>query len=111
MMRTIGTPAFLMLMTILLVFVGVQSAYAEALVVVEVRTAEGQAKDGIVTLQRRGDDAPSLQCTTQDGNCNIDQVPGGRYIVSFEPQEGSAPAPRNVTIPPSGRVTLHVSAN
>lgn len=85
-------------------------ALAEALVVVEVRTAEGEPADGRVVLRPRGGDGREHSCTTSNGSCRITGVPGGRYVVTFEPASGPAPAPRNAMIPPEGTVTLRVAA-
>lgn len=85
-------------------------ALADALVVVEVRTGDGEPVDGQVTLRPRGG-GESHSCTTRRGECQIAHVPGGRYTVHFEPTEGDAPADQPAMIPPSGRVTLHVAAN
>jgi hypothetical protein len=37
-------------------------------------------------------------------------VPGGRYIVVFKPNSGSATAPKKVMIPPDGKADLHIAA-
>lgn len=87
---------------------GTPSARAEAVVVVQVRTPDGEVANGKVTLERRGDER-RYSCTTEEGNCRITGVPGGRYQVLLEPEEGESPPPRNVMIPPSGKVTLIVS--
>ncbi|MEM9861062.1 MAG: hypothetical protein AAF938_05575 [Myxococcota bacterium] len=81
-------------------------AFAEALVVVEVRTAGGQAVDGRVSLSGPGG---SFSCQTSGGGCRIEGVPGGRYTVSFTSSSGQSTS-RPAVIPPEGRVTLHVAA-
>ncbi len=88
-------------------------AFADALVIVEVRTPDGSAAEGTVTLETRGGQPGarrSYSCTTSGGACRLDQVAGGMYTVRFVPTEGEAPAPRPAVIPPEGRVTLHVAA-
>ena len=88
---------------------GVALVAAQAAVSVEVRGPDGSHVDGRVTLTpSAGGEARS--CTTQRGDCRLAGVPGGRYVVTFQPASGEAPAPRNVMIPPSGTVTLRVSA-
>ncbi|MEM9067229.1 MAG: hypothetical protein AAGE52_01945 [Myxococcota bacterium] len=83
-------------------------ALAEALVVVEVRTPDGTAANGRVVLRPRGEGA-EFSCTTSEGGCRIEHVPGGRYTVTFEPAEGDGPEPSNAVIPPEGTVTLRVA--
>ena len=83
------------------------TARADALVVVEVRRGEVRV-DGIVTLRSRSGDL-AYECTTSNGDCTLNGVRGGSYVVTIAPREGSAPAPRRVMIPPAGRVELHLS--
>lgn len=90
-----------------LLFVSV--AAADALVVVEVRTAGGEPVDGEVTLRPAAGGAAHT-CRTTRGNCRIADVPGGRYTVVFTPATGAPTAPRPAMIPPDGTVTLHVAA-
>jgi len=85
-------------------------ALADALVVVQVQTEGGDPVEGEVTLSPRGG-GDSFSCTTEDGECQIPHVPGGRYTVHFEPAQGDPPADRSAMIPPRGRVELHVAAN
>ncbi len=85
-------------------------AFAEALVIVQVRTPDNEPADGRVVLRSRSGEGPEHSCTTTDGECRIDAVPGGRYVVHFEPAAGEAPEPQNAMIPPQGRVTLRVSS-
>lgn len=82
-------------------------AGAQSRVVVEVRTPAGEVADGRVTLEPEGG-GKSFSCTTRRGQCTLEGVPGGRYIAKLEPNQGEAPAPRRVMIPPSGEVTVHV---
>jgi hypothetical protein len=83
-------------------------AHADALVVVEVRSPEGEPKEGQVTLAPVGD-GETHGCETREGRCRIEGVPGGRYRVTLDPKEGEPPPPKTVMIPPSGRVSLIVS--
>lgn len=85
------------------------TAFADALVVVEVRQASGEAVNGRVVL-RSADGAREFSCETSGGDCEIPGVPGGRYSVEFVPAGGEAGASRPAMIPPEGRVTLHVAA-
>ena len=85
------------------------SAFADALVVVEVRGPDGAPRDGRVTLRSTSGGA-ARTCETREGTCRISDVPGGRYVVELAPSRGEAPAPRTAMIPPEGTVTLHVAA-
>lgn len=98
------------LLAVLVVLTLVPTAFAEALVVVQVRTPDNEPANGRVVLRARNGEGPEHSCTTTDGECRIDAVPGGRYVVHFEPTEGEAPAPQSAMIPPQGRVTLRVSS-
>lgn len=91
-----------------LLLVPMATARADATVVVEVRSPDGEPSDGVVTLVGQGTEH-RYSCTTEKGSCKMDEVAGGRYEVRFEPEEGEAPPPRKAMIPPSGRVTLIVS--
>jgi len=88
--------------------VAVPTAFADALVVVRVQ-GEG-APDGQVTLTARNG-GQTYTCTTEERTCRMNGVPGGSYRVEFAPVQGEAPAPRTAMIPPSGTVTLVVSAS
>jgi hypothetical protein len=92
----------------ILVGLGGSIAYAQAQVVVEVRTPGGETADGQVTLMRQ-DDGRTFSCTTHNGTCRIDGVPGGLYMAILQPSQGERPPTRQVMIPPSGNATLHVS--
>src|SRR5690242_750700 len=83
-------------------------AAAQARVVVEVRNPGGAAGDGEITLTPEGG-GRSYSCRTQQGSCEIVDVPGGTYVATLRPEQGEPPSPRTVVIPPSGRVTLRVS--
>lgn len=85
-----------------------RSASAQATVQVQVRTPDGKVANGKVVLEGRGEER-RYSCTTREGKCSIEGVPGGRYEVRLEPRSGEAPPPRKVMIPPSGEVTLIVS--
>lgn len=82
-------------------------ALADATVVVQLRRADGSAAEGTVLLSKG---ETHLRCTTQQGRCEIKNVPGGSYTVELE--QGSEPAgkPKQVMIPPSGEVKLNVAA-
>lgn len=93
----------------LVVLLAASVALAEALVLVKVR-GDG-ASDGRVTLTPlAADGGEPRSCETDEGECRIDGVPGGRYRVEFEPTEGDTPPARTAMIPPNGTVTLFVSA-
>src|SRR6056297_2872897 len=83
-------------------------ALADALVIVEVRTAGGDPVDGEVTLRPR-DGGGEQSCTTEEGECQIPHVTGGHYIVHFEPADGDEATDQPTMIPPSGTVRLHVA--
>jgi len=80
---------------------------ADALVNVKVRSAENKPVDGRVELSG---DGGTFTCTTSQGSCTMRSVPGGRYIVVFKPNSGSATAPKKVMIPPDGKADLHIAA-
>ncbi len=82
-------------------------AFADALVHVKVR-GEGAA-DGQVTLTAV-DGGQTHTCRTRRRECRIDGVPGGQYRVELRPARGEPPPARTAMIPPSGTVTLFVSA-
>ena len=82
-------------------------ALAQSRVIVEVRAPSGEAADGTVTLEPTGG-GRSYSCTTSRGRCTLEGVPGGRYFAKLVPNQGEAPAPRRVMIPPAGEVTVHV---
>jgi len=84
------------------------AARADAVVLVRVQAA-GEAVDGRVTLTRKDDGSERRTCQTRAGRCRIPGVPGGRYVVRFQPEEGDSPPDRTVMIPPEGEVTLVVS--
>ena len=84
-------------------------AAAQARVAVEVRTAAGGAVDGRVTLTSKSG-GRTFSCTARAGRCHIDGVPGGVYVARLELASGEAPPPREVMIPPSGEVALHIAA-
>jgi len=84
-------------------------AYAQATVVVQVRTAEGEPAEATVTLTPREGGAP-YSCRTSNGTCRMSGVPAGRYIVTAQPISGGrAPIPRPIPIPPGGEVTVSVT--
>ena len=82
---------------------------AEALVEVELRDAGGKPADGDVALvDAKG--VVKASCTTSGGKCQMNGVAGGFYSVKVVPKQGKPPKPRKVMIPPSGKVSLIVSA-
>lgn len=84
-------------------------ASADALVVVNVRGANGEAADGRVTLTAEAG-GQTYTCQTQAGKCELPKVPGGSYKASVVPRDSTqATAPRAVMIPPAGKVSLIVS--
>jgi len=85
-------------------------AGADALVNVQVRSQSGAPVDGVVVLRARGDAETMYQCTTTQGDCHMDNVPGGQYMATFTPTGGPSQASRTVMIPPAGTVSLRVAA-
>ncbi|MFK8002804.1 MAG: carboxypeptidase-like regulatory domain-containing protein [Polyangiales bacterium] len=86
-------------------------ALADALVIVQVRTAGGAPADGTVEITPvSGEGGSTHRCQTQNGDCRLQAVPGGRYRVQFQPAGGGESSSRVAMIPPDGRVTLHVAA-
>jgi len=84
-------------------------ASADAVVHVIVRNIDEQPVDGLVKLKPLGD-GKNFNCTTVKGTCTMSSVPGGSYIVTFQPNKGSSTTPRKVMIPPDGSADLHISA-
>lgn len=85
-------------------------ALADALVNVQVRSEGGAPVDGVVVLRSRANAETTYQCTTSQGDCHMDNVPGGQYTATFTPTGGASQAPRTVMIPPAGTVSLRVAA-
>lgn len=83
-------------------------ARADALVAVQLRNAAGAPADGKVILETDAGQHVA-DCTTTAGSCEMSGVPGGSYKARVEPKTGKAPKPRNVMIPPSGKVSLIVN--
>jgi hypothetical protein len=63
-------------------------ALADALVNVQVRSEAGTPVDGVVVLRSRANAETTYQCTTSQGDCHIDNVPGGQYTATFTPTGG-----------------------
>ena len=84
-------------------------ASADAVVHVIIRNIDERPVDGLVKLKPL-DDGKSFSCSTVKGTCTISSVPGGSYIVTFQPNKGRSTAPRKVMIPPEGEADLHISA-
>ena len=87
---------------------GISSARADATVVVELKTKEGAATDGVVELQQ-GEKRHA--CTTKAGTCELTGVAGGMYTVVVKVPNQPSPKPKQVMIPPSGEVKLVVNAS
>ena len=86
------------------------AARAQATVIVQVRTAEGEPGRATVVLSPQEGDGASHRCRAVDGRCRIPGVPAGRYVVTARPLgEGRPPIPRPVPIPPDGEVTVSVT--
>lgn len=84
-------------------------AFAQAAVVVQVRTASGDPGEARVTLTPEGGGSPH-SCTTRNGTCRIASVPAGRYVVTAQPMgSGRPPLPRPLPIPPADEVTVSVT--
>jgi hypothetical protein len=82
-------------------------ALAEALVIVELKRADGSSADGVVRLSKG---EAKLECKTQNGRCQIAAVPGGSYSVEVIQADKPAGKPKRVMIPPAGEVKLIVAA-
>jgi len=92
-------------LAVLLVSIVPALASAQARVNVVVQSDDGTPREGRVVLEANGQ---RHQCRTEGGRCSISGVPGGRYTARFTPNEGAAPPPRAVVIPPSGDVELRI---
>lgn len=101
---------WLMLAAALLSLSWASVAFADAKVMVQVRSASGASTEGTVLLTSTAGDNKRFRCQTTGGTCQIPAVPGGRYVVQFQPKKGDLTAPRKVMIPPSGDVKLTVAA-
>jgi len=86
------------------------SASADAEVTVQLRDAAGKPADGDVSLVDKAG-AVKASCSTTAGKCQMSGVAGGSYTVKVAPKKGKPPKPRKVMIPPSGKVSLIVSAS
>lgn len=82
-------------------------ALAEALVIVELKRADGSSAEGTVRLSKG---EAKLECKTQNGRCQIAAVPGGTYSVEVVQADKSAGKSKRVMIPPAGEVKLIVAA-
>ena len=83
------------------------TAYAEAIVIVELKGEQGALVDGTVELVK-GD--RHHRCTTVQGRCEMRGVVGGMYEVKVSDTKKPAPKAKQVMIPPSGEVKLVVNA-
>lgn len=85
-------------------------ALAQAVVVVQVRTAAGQPGEAVVTLTPEGSQGAPHTCRTRAGTCRLSNVPPGMYVVTAEPTAGGqAPVPRRVPVVAGGEVTISVT--
>jgi hypothetical protein len=84
-------------------------AHAEALVSVQLKDADGQPAEGVVTLLD-AESKPVATCDARAGKCEMHNVPGGTFTVRVQPTKGKPPKSRKVMIPPSGKVSLVVTA-
>lgn len=82
-------------------------AYADASVMVRITDSAGRPIDGTVTLHGQGG---ARVCTTTAGRCTL-SVPAGSYTASMAPVRGAAPPPRTIAVPPTGSITLALTAN
>jgi hypothetical protein len=80
---------------------------AEAVVVVELKRADGSLADGVVRLSKG---EIKFECTTQKGRCQLAGVPGGTYSVEVVQGDKPANKAKRVMIPPAGEVKLIVAA-
>ena len=102
-------PRRLAIVTLLSLVLGLLStpALAEALVIVELKRADGSSAEGTIRLSKG---ETKLECKTQNGRCQIAAVPGGSYSVEVVQTDKPAGKPKRVMIPPAGEVKLIVAA-
>lgn len=80
-------------------FDGAQVAYAQATVTIRVTDSQGSPADATVTLTAEGGRG-QFSCRTRSGQCTINSVPSGRYVVTAAPNGGGrAPVPRPTWLP------------
>lgn len=100
--RLVAALAFVSLLAIAAV------AWAQAQVVVQVRTASGGPGEATVTLTREG--APPYSCRTSGGTCRLSNVAPGMYVATAQPiGEGAPPVPRNVPVVAGSDVTISLT--
>ncbi len=83
-------------------------AFADALVTVQLKDAQGAPADGKVELSDAAGKVIA-SCEAHGGQCELKNVPGGFLTVTVQPAKGAAPKPRKVMIPPTGKVSLVVA--
>jgi len=81
-------------------------ARADCRIAVRLTDHQGRPVDGSVTLTGGG---LTRTCRTTASRCTLD-VPGGTYRATLRPVRGTAPAPRSVTVPASGTISLALTA-
>lgn len=77
-------------------------AAADARVQVRLTDSDGRPVDGTVTMVAG---ARRLSCRTTAGRCTI-TAPAGSYSATVAARSGGSPAPRTVSVPASGTITL-----
>lgn len=86
----------------------VAPAAADAVVIVELKRADGSAAEGTVELTKG---ETKHRCSTDKaGRCAIRGVAGGVYAVTVEQEGRPATKGKTAVIPPSGEVKLIVNA-
>ncbi|MCC7540112.1 MAG: hypothetical protein IT379_28095 [Deltaproteobacteria bacterium] len=77
-------------------------ASADARVQVRLADSTGRAIDGTITMTAG---SRRVSCRTTAGRCTI-TAPAGRYTTTVTVRAGGTPAPRTVTVPASGTISL-----
>lgn len=81
-------------------------ASADAVVIVDLKHADGSGAEGTVQLAKG---EVKHRCTTKSGRCEIRGVSGGMYTVTVEQPGRPSPKEKTAVIPPSGEVKLIVN--
>lgn len=82
-------------------------AHDDQVVVVQLRPRTGEPREATVVLRNAAGIVGS--CRTENGTCEIRGVPAGQHEVSAELDARIVTPPRQVMIPPGGKVSLIVA--